>query len=86
MSQDTKEDDKKAWDEFTRRPLKTVTLEQIENAFAKALNDLTGQPYKVDLLRLDLNGGSAAWFTDAALIDLKVSKETQKNDGNLFGA
>lgn len=84
MSQDSEDSDKKSWDELTRRPLKTVTPEQIETAFAKALQELTGQAYDVDLLQMDLNNGSDAWFSDRTLIDFKVSKKASRVDGNLF--
>jgi hypothetical protein len=85
MSQDSENSDKKSWDELTRRPLKTVTPEQIEKAFAKALQELTGQAYDVDLLRMDLNNGSDARFSDKTLIDFKVSKRTPETDSGLFG-
>ena len=85
MSQDSEKSDEKSWDELTRRPLKTVTPEQIETAFAKALQELTGQAYEVDLLRMDLNNGSDAWFSDKTHIDFKVSKKPPKADSDLFG-
>lgn len=65
--------------------MKTVTPEQIETAFAKALQGLTGQAYNVDLLRMDMNNGSDGWFSDKTLIDFKVSKKTPKVDSDVFG-
>jgi hypothetical protein len=85
MNQNSENSDEKGWDELTRRPLKTVTPEQIETAFAKALQELTGQAYNVDLLRMDMNNGSDGWFSDKTLIDLKVSKKTPKVDSDVFG-
>lgn len=85
MSQDSENSNEKSWDELTRRPLKTVTPQQIEAAFAKALQELTEQAYDVELLRMDLSNGSDGWFSDKTLIDLKVSKKTPKVDGDLFG-
>ena len=85
MSQDSENSNEKSWDELTRRPLKTVTPQQIEAAFAKALQELTEQVYDVELLRMDLSNGSDGWFSDKTLIDLKVSKKTPKIVGDLFG-
>jgi hypothetical protein len=84
MSQDSENSDDKSWDELTRRPLKMVTPDQIEIAFAKALQELTGQEYNVDLLRMDMNNGSDSWFSDKTLIDLKVSKKTPNTDSDVF--
>lgn len=85
MSQDSENSDRKSWDKLTRRPMKTVTPEQIETAFAKALQELTGQAYDVDLLRMDLNNGTDGWFSDKTLIDFKVSKKTSPVDSDPFG-
>lgn len=78
MSQDSENSNEKSWDELTRRPLKTVTPQQIEAAFAKALQELTEQIYDVELLRMDLSNGSDGWFSDKTLIDFKVSKKRQR--------
>ena len=85
MSQDSENSNEKSWDELTRRPLKTVTPQQKEAAFAKALQELTEQVYDVELLRMDLSNGSDGWFSDKTLIDFKVLKKTPKVDGDLFG-
>jgi hypothetical protein len=85
MKQDSEKVDDKSWDELTRRPMKTVTPEQIEIAFAKALQELTGQAYDVDLLRIDMSNGTDGWFNDKTLIDFKVVKKTSKLGGDMFG-
>lgn len=70
--------------ELTHRPLKTVTIEQIESAISKALLELTGQKYEVDVKRLDFDPGSNAWIYDEALLDLRVTKNRLLDPVNLF--
>lgn len=67
------------------RPLKTVTIEQIESAISKALFELTGQEYEVDVNRFDLNPELNAWASDSALLDLKLRKRSTFDAASLFG-
>jgi hypothetical protein len=56
------------------RSITKVTVEQIENAIAKALSDLTGGEYEVRLNKLDLNQGLNAWLTDSSLLELTLRR------------
>ena len=84
MEQNNKDAGKDSWDEIFSRPLKKVSLQQVEQAFSKALEELTGQQYTVDVQKMDLNPDSNAWTTDTALLDLKVSKKSTLSLGGAF--
>ncbi|MFI3185477.1 MAG: hypothetical protein QX198_05800 [Methylococcaceae bacterium] len=58
------------------RPIKTVSIQQIEQAFSKTLGELTGKAYKVNITKLDLNPYPDAWFYDSSNIELSLSEPT----------
>lgn len=55
------------------RPIKTVSIKQIEEAFSQALGQLTGKAYQVTITKLDLNPESNAWLWDRSNIELTLS-------------
>lgn len=71
-------EEQKSQDETTpdwgHRPIKTASINQIEEAFSKALGELTGMPYKVSINKLDLNHGINAWLSDSSYIELSLSR------------
>ena len=59
--------------DWGHRPIKTASIQQIEEAFSKALGELTGMAYKVSINKLDLNHGLNAWIHDTSCIELSLS-------------
>ena len=57
----------------SHRPIKTASIAQIEDAFSKALGELTGMAYKVSINKLDLNHEPYAAMLDSSLIELTLS-------------
>lgn len=70
--------------ELMHRPLKTVSIEQIESAISKALLELLGQEYEVDVKRLDLYPEFNGFNADDALLDLRLKKKHLFNSVNSF--
>ena len=64
--------------EWMQRPLKTVSLKEIEEAFSKALGELTGKPYDVSITKLDLNPSQNAWVFDTSAMELTLSSPRSK--------
>lgn len=60
--------------ELRHRPLKTVSIEQIESAISKALLELLGQGYEVDVKRLDFDSEFNEFNSDDALLDLRLKR------------
>jgi hypothetical protein len=85
MEQHNQSESELSWDEIYSRPLKKVSLDQVEQAFSKALEERTGQQYTVDVRKMDLNSELNAWATDTAVLDLKVSKKSTFPARGLFG-
>jgi len=56
-----------------QRPIKTVSVLQLEDAFSAALGSLTGCAYKVTINKLDLNVGLNAWISDTSSLELTLS-------------
>jgi hypothetical protein len=69
--QNTNEETTSDWG---HRPIKTASIQQIEEAFSKALGELTGMAYKVNINKLDLNRGLNAWLSDSSYIELELSR------------
>jgi hypothetical protein len=60
--------------DWGHRPIKTASINQIEEAFSKALGELTGMAYKVSINKLDLNPELNAWLSDTSYIELTLSR------------
>ena len=60
--------------DWEHRPIKTASILQIEEAFSKALGELTGMAYKVSINKLDLNHGLNALLSDSSYIELELSR------------
>lgn len=56
-----------------QRPIKTVSVRQIEDAFSAALGSLTGCAYKVTINKLDFNVGLNAWISDTSSLELTLN-------------
>jgi len=65
--------------EMFRRPIKSVSIDEIEKAFAKALSDLTRGDYEVDIQSLNLSPDNQ-WHADDSLMNLKISKRVSLDD------
>ena len=63
------------------RPIKNVSLKQIEDAFSTALGELTGRAYKVTIQSLDLNTGPYAFAHDACKLELTLEKPSDPSSG-----
>ena len=85
MTNENSSDGDKSFKELMARPIKAVSIDQIEQAISKALLELTGQEYEIDVNRLDLNPEPNSWANDTALMDLKLSKKTKKDPNSPFG-
>ena len=59
------------------RPLKSISVVEIEREFAAALKRLTGASYSVELGRLDYGEGFTAAIFDTAQLALKVSRQPE---------
>jgi hypothetical protein len=59
--------------DWKHRPIKTASIQQIEEAFSKALGELTGMAYTVSINKFDLNYGPNAWLSDSSHIELSLS-------------
>ena len=59
--------------DISHRPIKAVSIAQIEEAFSKALGELTGMAYKVSINKLDLNHHPNAALFDSSFIELTLS-------------
>jgi hypothetical protein len=60
--------------DWENRPIKSTSIQQIEEAFSKALGELTGMAYKVTVNKLDLNHGLNAWLSDSSYIELTLTR------------
>ena len=75
------EQSKPAW---YGRPIKTVSIEQIERAFSKAMGELTGTAYDVTISKLDLNPYRNSFLSDSSYIELSLSRPDTVDDNNPF--
>lgn len=79
MTSEEQKTQEEAAPDWGHRPIKTVSVQQIEDAFSKALGELTGTAYKVSINKLDMNHGLNAWLSDSSSIELTLSRP-QSND------
>jgi hypothetical protein len=56
------------------RPLKTVTVEQLEVAIAEAITKLLGKKYEAEITEMDFNPGNMADTLDCVACKLTLSK------------
>jgi hypothetical protein len=83
MSMDKQENSAKGdFDEWDHRPLKSVSIESVEAAFASALKSLTGTEYKVKINSVNFNPDQSAWYMDKAQMEII----TEKVVSNPFGS
>jgi len=74
MTDEEQKPQEEASPDWAYRPIKTASIQQIEEAFSKALGELTGMAYKVSINKLDLNHGLNAWLSDTSYIELSLSR------------
>lgn len=65
--------------EIMRRPIKSLSIDAIEQAFSKALSDLTQENYEVDIQQFNLNP-DGHWHSDNSLMNLKITKRVSFDD------
>jgi hypothetical protein len=60
--------------DFVTRHIKKASIEQLQAAFEKALKELTGASYDVDIRKLDLDPEHVlnAWITDTCDIAMRI--------------
>ncbi|MEB5667398.1 hypothetical protein [Aeromonas veronii] len=65
---------------LSHRPIKSVSIEQLEMAFSNALDELTGKKYKVTISKLDLSPDHNAWLSDSSYLELTLSSPPISRD------
>ena len=65
--------------EMFPRPIKSVSIAAIEQAFSKALSELVEGEYEVDIQQFNLSPDNN-WHADKSLMSLKITKRVSLDD------
>lgn len=63
--------------ELFPRPLKNAGSKAIEDAIKKAISDLAGQPYEVDIQTIDFGNNSSTHMSDSVKISFSTWKQRE---------
>jgi hypothetical protein len=66
---------------WTRHHLPKHSLEQLQNAFAKALLELTGENYDVDIFHFDRRPANAPYAAFRDDVDIRMRVSASRKDG-----
>lgn len=64
----------RSMDDLFPRPLKQAGSRSIEDAITKAICDLTGEKYEVDIRTIDFGNDSSAWMQDTVTLTVSMQK------------
>lgn len=66
------------------RKLKRFSVKQIEEAIAKAVSEMAGSKYSVEINNIEFNPKNASFFDDINEVKLIIQKCREKDDGLPF--
>jgi hypothetical protein len=56
-----------------KRPLKQVSIQQIEDVISKAISELTSKDFRVSIANVDWEANNADHFADGAEMKIRIS-------------